>query len=341
MEDARFASDDDIHRLLLLGGDRWQEVVNAGQHNSGRLHRANLVEADLCHRDLSELDLSHADLFRAVLEQANLKKSILHQAEIANANLRQTALYKADLSKAILQESDLENADLSSADCRECDFRGANLRGANLAGADLRGANLSNADLTGADLSGADVTDARFHFAQLANVNATHIRYGNFRQMVGNFLGVRGLDQCFGSALFVRDAKDQDYIDTLHQSILDKPLGPIRSLDLMLFRAWSLIDHGRSLLKVSAYATLIAMVYGLIYLADMTLGWGIMDYSNSAETWFTPFYYSVVTYTTLGYGDVTANSLAGEVLVISEVIVGYFTLGLLLAILANTIARRS
>ncbi len=66
-----------------------------------------------------------------------------------------------------------------------------------------------------------------------------------------------------------------------------------------------------------------------------------MDYSNSAGTWFTPFYYSLVTYTTLGFGDVTADSLIGEMLVISEVIAGYFTLGLLLSILANTVARRS
>ena len=36
-----------------------------------------------------------------------------------------------------------------------------------------------------------------------------------------------------------------------------------------------------------------------------------------------------------------ADSLFGEFFVISEVILGYFTLGLLLAILANTIARRS
>ncbi|MGE4609963.1 MAG: ion channel [Paracoccaceae bacterium] len=67
----------------------------------------------------------------------------------------------------------------------------------------------------------------------------------------------------------------------------------------------------------------------------------MMDYSNTSETWFTPFYYSLVTYTTLGFGDVTADSLIGEMLVISEVIAGYFTLGLLLLILANTVARRS
>lgn len=329
------------HRALLDGGDRWRNFIAENPLEPNALHRANFVEANFAERDLSELDLSYADLYRAVLSQANLKKAILCGAEVAHADMRSAALYKADLSNAILQESNLEYADLSATDCRYCDLRGANLREANLSGADLRGANMSNADLTGADLSGADVTDAIFHFAQLADVNATHIKYGSFRQMAGNFLGVRGVDQCFGSALFVRDAKDQDYIDTLYQSMLDKPPGFVRALDLWLFQAWELIDHGRSLLKVSAYATVIATLYGLVYLADMSFGWGIMDYSNSAQTWFTPFYYSVVTYTTLGYGDVTANSLLGEMLVISEVIVGYFTLGLLLAILANTIARRS
>lgn len=341
MEDAANTAQNDVHRALVAGGEDWRVAAAQVALNPGFLHHANLAEADLSDRDLSGLDLSSADLFRARLARVNLKKSVLRGAEIAHADMRNAALYKADLRDAILQESNLENADLSATDCRGIDLRGAVLRGANLAGSDLRGADLSNADLTGADLSGADVTNARFHFTQLREVNVTHIRYGSFRQMVDNFLGVRGVDQSYGSALFVRDAKDQDYIDTLHQSFLDKPPGFLRSFDLMLFRAWGLIDHGRSLTKVSAYAAVIAMIYGLIYLADMTFAWGIMDYSNSAQTWFTPFYYSVVTYTTLGYGDVTAKSLTGEILVITEVILGYFTLGLLLAILANTIARRS
>jgi hypothetical protein len=51
-----------------------------------------------------------------------------------------------------------------------------------------------------------------------------------------------------------------------------------------------------------------------------------------------PFYYSIVTNTTLGFGDVTANNWAGKIFIISEVIIAYFTLGLLLVILANTIA---
>jgi hypothetical protein len=48
-----------------------------------------------------------------------------------------------------------------------------------------------------------------------------------------------------------------------------------------------------------------------------------------------------VTYTTLGFGDVKPANLIGEVIVSSEVILGYTTLGLLLSVLAQNIARRS
>ena len=330
-----------VIEALRKGGEAARDARGILTKNPGLLRKANLSGANVSELDLSSLDLSEADFFGGQLSRTNLKKSQLRSAELANSDMREAALYKADLQNAILHEADLSGADLSSTDCRGADLRGVNLSNANLSGADLRGADLSQADLTSADLTYADVTGAKFHFSNFSEANVTHVKYGNFRQMVGNYLGVRGIDQCFGNALFVRDAKDQDYIDTFYQSLLDMPPGTLRQVELALFRGWTLIDHGRSLLKVAFYATIIATIYGLIYLADMTFQWNIMDYSNSAQTWFTPFYYSVVTYTTLGYGDVTANSLLGEMLVISEVIVGYFTLGLLLAILANTIARRS
>lgn len=327
--------------VMLAGGKHWEEVAATLNDFPDSLHDCEFANAELTGRNLAGIDFTGSDFYRANLKAANLKKSIFCNAELTQTNMAGAALYKADFQGAFLQEADLSGADLSASDCRDADFRGANLSGADLAGADLRGCDFSHCDLSGANLSQANIIGAKLHFTQLANANVTHIKYGAFKDMVGYFYGVRGVESTFGNALFVRDAKDQDYIDTLYQAILDRPQGLIRQLDLILFRAWGLIDHGRSLLKVSFYASIIAMIYGTVYLLDMIYGWQIMDYSSSANTWFTPYYYSVVTYTTLGFGDVTANSLFGEILVISEVIVGYFTLGLLLAILANTIARRS
>jgi hypothetical protein len=58
-------------------------------------------------------------------------------------------------------------------------------------------------------------------------------------------------------------------------------------------------------------------------------------------SWFSFFYYSIVTFTTLGFGDITPISWCTEILVTIEVILGYIMLGGLISILANKLARRS
>jgi Ion channel len=45
-----------------------------------------------------------------------------------------------------------------------------------------------------------------------------------------------------------------------------------------------------------------------------------MDYGERCRTWFTSFYFSIVTYTTLGFGDVKPATLIGEIIVSTEVI---------------------
>jgi hypothetical protein len=52
-------------------------------------------------------------------------------------------------------------------------------------------------------------------------------------------------------------------------------------------------------------------------------------------------YYSVVTFTTLGFGDVIPNTIEASRWVMAEVIIGYIMLGGLISILANKLARRS
>jgi Ion channel/Pentapeptide repeats (8 copies) len=223
------------------------------------------------------------------------------------------------------------------------DLRGANLSGVNLGGAFLRGANLGAAnlnranfskaildasDLSGADLSGANLNGANLSLSNLSNTELTGVRW-QLHAMRGCYLGVRGLDSCFGNALFKRAAADQDFLDTLEAHLEG-------SRRMALFRAWGLIDYGRSMLRVATMSFGLAAVYGVVY----RIFPNVLDYKDSANSWFTPFYFSIVTYTTLGFGDVRPATLVGEIIV-SEVILGYTTLGLLLSVLAQSIARRS
>ena len=334
---------DNEDALAALNGSAtdWEHFLSGQSESARNLSGADLSDTDLQGRNLSGIDFTGADFFEGRLSSANLKHAKLVEADLSGADLSGSGLYKASLVSAAMMAANLDGADLTEADLSSADLREASLVGADLSGADLRGTDLSGADLRDACLARANVAGASFRTARLEGANLTGIVYGGFKDMRGCYLGIRGLDSVYGNALFVRDARDQDYIDTLESSIYALPESFAKTVDIMLFRAWGLFDHGRSLLKVGIYAFVIATLYGIIYSFDMWFEWGMMDYSNSAKSWFTPFYYSMVTYTTLGYGDVTAENVYGEMLVISEVVLGYFTLGLLLSIIANTIARRS
>jgi hypothetical protein len=333
--------DPNILERVNKGTESWNKWRLETGAQTITLAETDLSETSLEGINFSGVDARGMDLYRTNLSGSNFKMINLEGADLSHAILTSVGGYKARLKNAALTEANLEGADLSESELIGADLRGANLRGVNLSGTDLRGARLDHADLSDANLTDADITGARLSFANVEGANLTSMQYGDHKKMRGLFYGIRGLENSFGNALFVRDAKDQDYLDTMEVMIDKLPDGKIKRLETQLFRIWGLIDYGRSLAKVTFYAFLIASIYSCLYTLDMYLEWGLMDYSNSAQSWFTPFYYSIVTYTTLGFGDVTANNWIGEILIISEVIIGYFTLGLLLAILANTIARRS
>jgi hypothetical protein len=178
-------------------------------------------------------------------------------------------------------------------------------------------------------LSGATLNGANLRLSNLSNAELTGVRW-QLRTMRGCYLGVRGLDSSFGNALFKRAAADQDFLDTLEAHLQG-------SRGMALFRVWGLIDYGRSLFRVAAVSFGLAFIYGAIY----RIFPHILDFKDSANSWFTPYYFSIVTYTTLGFGDVRPATIVGEIVVSSEVILGYTTLGLLLSVLAQSIARRS
>ncbi|MGD0073319.1 MAG: ion channel [Candidatus Binataceae bacterium] len=240
--------------------------------------------------------------------------------------------------------------------------------------ADLQGADLSVANLQGANLADAYVSSVRYlgpqfrlraAFARAWNwlrndpipyrrrlkhirlwFRAANARCWNWlrsrnwlrrnpipyrrRVMVGRYQGIRGLSSCYGNRIFVRDAADQDYLDTLEES-LESRLGKF------FFWVWGLFDYGRSLMSVVAFASTLIFGFGWIY-----SHWPEMLSSGGRpRTPFTPYYFSIVTYTTLGFGDVRPTTLGGEILTSIEVILGYVTLGLMLAVLGDRIARRS
>ena len=102
----------------------------------------------------------------------------------------------------------------------------------------------------------------------------------------------------------------------------------------VLFVIWELTSHcGRSIGLWAFWSVLFAIVFGFLYRGHIEVG--------SVNNWYTPFYFSVVTFTTLGFGDVTPLDWVGQLWITLEVILGYVMLGGLISIFANKFARRS
>jgi uncharacterized protein YjbI with pentapeptide repeats len=343
---------------LKQGVEVWNNWREKNYEIAVDLRNISLQRASLKGVNLSKANLSGADFFKvdfggANLDSANLSRANLHDADLSdtnllNVNLSGAYLFNVDLSNAFffiganLNGINFQRANLSRFYFEKANLIGANLRDANFSGAYLIDADFSKACLIGTDFSDADLNRANFSSANLSGANLIDsciagVKW-NPRKMRGNYLGIRGIDASYGNALFKRAAADQDYLDTLeNQWRAHKWL-------TYLFKLWGWIDYGRSIERVVAIAFGTMILFGLTYsVFPGLLGLDCLPGAQgcSRHSWFTPFYFSIVTFTTLGFGDITPKNLAGELIVSLEVILGYAVLGLLISVLADKVVRRS
>jgi hypothetical protein len=97
-------------------------------------------------------------------------------------------------------------------------------------------------------------------------------------------------------------------------------------------------DCGRSISLWVVWSVILAVLFGLIfhtYSQDFLVG------GRDPLTLFDAMYFSIVTFTTLGLGDVLPVTNVGKVLVIAEVVAGYLMLGGLISIFAEKMIRKS
>lgn len=268
-----------------------------------------------------------------VLDGVDFSDADLTEADLSSVRLANASLRNARCEWARFRNAWLKTADLSNAQLRYADFYDANLAEASLNGARLFRANLSRVYFRDTDL-----THANLQYANMDEALVTNVRYRRGAMRLC-YLGIQGAATMHGDAQFRRDAQDQDFIDTKINRWTTPSWNPKRFL---LLWPWALIDYGRSLWRILAIAALIIVGFG--FAIDAMIAGGRLAYTGNQgiENWFTPFYTSGVAFSTLGFTDlVKAQSLGGQVLLMSEVLLGYMTLGLLLAILANGAARRS
>jgi uncharacterized protein YjbI with pentapeptide repeats len=264
------------------------------------------------------------DFRRAQLSEESFVSFNLVDADFTEADLTKATFHCATLDGAIFAHSKLSGARLGKPPFNpHVTINGQPYYPPAVSAkkVNFRRADLSNADLSYADLSDADLRGANLRQADLTGANLTGVKFNRF----GKYLGIKGLDTISGNPLFYRFAKDQEYIESFIQKY------PLR------YTLWLLMsDCGRSFMVWLLWTVLIVAGFGCLF--SQKPGWFEV---RRGVTVFTHYYFSVVTFTTLGFGDIVPKTIGAEIAVVAEVLLGYIMLGVLVSIAVNRWVRRA
>jgi hypothetical protein len=138
-----------------------------------------------------------------------------------------------------------------------------------------------------------------------------------------------------------RQIKDDMYLLDKKERI-SKMSGIRKFLDKKLYFFWWLFaDYGRSFLRWAGWSLFFAFLFGLLYTLCFQLEQTSEAFLGQPPGLWSSLYFSIVTFTTLGFGDIVPANIAARILVTIEVILGYIMMGGLISIFANKLARRS
>jgi uncharacterized protein YjbI with pentapeptide repeats len=324
------------------------ESADLGNAN---LENVNLSDAGLEGADLAHARMDQANLVGARLQRANLAHASLNRANLAHAHLENANLAFAELKAAMLPFAHLDNVNLSAANLQGARAEDARFRRANLSYARLKKAVLSFSDFRHANLVGANLEGANLMAANLDHANVSLVRFDRvvliktlkevrFNPMgfwsryldlvLGTTVRCKGIHAvgCYGSQRLKFFLQDQDYLEELMET---------ESGRFWCFIWWLFADCGRSLMRWAAWSGVFATVYACIY---YVLGRDYFHVANMQYSFVTALYYSIVTFTTLGFGDIAPKTNVAALIVCTEVMLGYVMLGGLISIFSGKLSRR-
>ncbi|WP_458722945.1 pentapeptide repeat-containing protein [Pseudomonas brenneri] len=279
---------------------------------------ATFCDANLKGATLEGVNMSDCIFLNAEMTGINATGSIFKGSIFDRAQLANTSFEICNFDEASFQGSRLILANFSNSRFQDCSFYAADLSDAQFQGGgrnpllegelrfNLCGTNFSNAKFT---------TGTYFHLANISN--KTDFRTVSFESA------------CYSAGL----RQTLQYCNRRHNwAAWYEKNGKIKSLLVKLF--WMASDYGRSPRQVLMSFLIVCLFYALIYwlIPASTSG----DAGNDL-TLVQSLYFSVVTMTTLGYGDIAANksNWLSQALVITHVLFGYVILGALLTVLSN------
>jgi len=302
-----------VEDVLLEGGDfkGWYlKEVNLGTF---RQYGYRTPEVFLC----------KANFDGAHLERADLQFSHVEEARFHEAHLESAKCLFGHFDKTFLLGIHLEDANLQCAKLQRTNVCNAHLNRANLVDSELEGSEFDNACLIGTKFRKARVSGATsFCYCDVD-------RKTDFREV-----GI--------GAVRIDPARKQLLEYNIRRKNWEEWYGGHGFLKWPVRWFWLLSDYGRSTWWIIIWFFGLALVFAGIYgywayssppgiVSDLMVEPHLPASHYFALLLVRPFYFSVVTMTTLGFGDMHADpqSVWGHILLTVQVILGYVLLGAL------------
>lgn len=317
------------------------------------------------HRNLDRC-IWHAEVEKSVPELASYEPTSgerLDGAKLRGLDLRDvdwlsgTVLIGANLSNANISRADLSGADLRNSDCEDVtaldtDFYRTNLERANFRETDLRGADLRGARFDGTTLSDSRISrrtkfgDRVIYEREMRESSDPHDREIALETAIRTYGKLEGLSQENSlneqASQFYRKSKDvrRRYNWQEH----DFASGLVAEAS-RLFTGYG-NRPGRVMLTSLLVILLSAVVYPTVGGLQRTSGtpavFGPVDditrrtVGQVGVTFAKSLYFSVVTFTTLGYGNLEPKTRVGHYIAGTEALIGTILLALFVGVLTRS-----
>ncbi len=244
---------------------------------------------------------------------------------------------------------ELLDCDFYRADLRESHLFGCNFTGSSLMKADLRFSNLHCANLTGCNLLGTRLEGCRLdnaiwgeHIVQeeqaaaAENIDARNDYWQQAEEIYRN----------------LRKATEQAGLFEISGHFFEREM-VMRRFQMPLFSSSRFLSkivdvfcgYGERPIRVVLFSWIAIILFGALYfLLGISDDGHLLSWNHQQSLWqnisqfMTCLYFSVVTFTTLGYGDLTPIGFS-RVLAAVEAFIGSFTLALFVVVFVKKMTR--
>ena len=278
--------------------------------------------------------------------------------EIENLHKEGKSLSGVQLQFADMKNANLINADLSNSDLTRADFSGASMYGVNLEGANLfktnfEGANLKAANMKSCNMLGADFTNTKLNNVDWGKDNKVineleaeeALSSGDVDLAKEKYKESEDIYRALKMALQAQSLKEETGKMFLREMIVKRKqlslFSPLRLAHKFAHLAFGYGEKiGNIFYSILAILVTCALLYGIngVDYQDRNLSFFADDIQEYGylRTFGNLFYFSIIVFSTVGFGDIAPLGLLNKTIVIIEGLTG----GIIITIFIIAIYRQ-